>query len=130
MKKKESKILYFFIPMIIILGVLSFVWREKLAAKFLHYDYAEPVVNANKVNDALSLELLSAEKVKALKDNVSVFDYEDFNKTQDALAEKYRNSPAPDLLDEEGNPLPKKAFFRVNIGNSNPFPVPVKEEKK
>ena len=127
MKNRESKILYFFIPLIIILGALSLIFREELASKFLHYDYVETVINT-KADDTLSLDLLSQDKIKTLKDNISVFDYEDFNKTQDTLAEQYRNSPAPDLLDEEGNPLPKKAFFRVNIGNSNPFPVKEKKD--
>jgi hypothetical protein len=124
MKKKEPKILYYFILFIVLIGILSFIFRGQLAGKFLHYDYLSPVVTpTNTPDDTLKLDLLSNEKIKSLKDSVTIFNYEDLNKTQDLLEEQFRtnSASAPDLYDEEGQLLPKKAFFRVSVGNSNPF---------
>lgn len=125
MKKKESKILYYFVLLILIIGILSFIFRGQMADKFLHYDYSVPAIinNTSSTDDSLKLDLLSNEKTQSLKNNVDTFNYEDLNKTQDLLAEQFiaTSASAPDIYDEEGNLLPKKAFFRVSVGNSNPF---------
>lgn len=125
MKRKESPILYIFIGLILLLGIFSFIFREQLSNKFLHYDYTAPAPVSNVSADSISLELLLNEKVVSLKDSISLFNYEDLNKSQDLLADEFRvtNASAPILYDEEGNPLPKKTFFRVSVGNGNPFVV-------
>lgn len=130
MKKQDSKILYIFIAIIFIIGVVSFIFRGQLADKFLHYEAVVPVVSPVSKTETLNLDLLSNKKVQSLKDNVIIFDYEDLDKTQDLLAEQFRtnSATAPDIYDEEGNLLPKEAFFRVSVGNSNPFVIEVKKK--
>lgn len=126
MNKQKSKFLYIFIILIIILGIVFFIFRKKLTDTFLRYDTINNTVIASSSILAINLDLLREEKVKSLKDNVSVFDYEDLNKTQDQLAQNFK--PQTIILDSPASsteelPAVKTVFFRVSVGNSNPFVV-------
>lgn len=127
MKKQESKTIYIFVLLIVVIGIASFVFRAKLVDTFLKYDYGAtptPVVNKS---DELSLDLLREDKIKALKTNFSVFDSEDLNKTQDLLAEEFRakaDSMINTVINADGSvSVVKPVFFRVSVGNNNPFTV-------
>jgi len=127
MKKQESKIIYIFVILIIIVGITSFVFRTKLADTFLKYDYGATTIPAVNKNDELNLDLLREDKIKALKTNFSVFDSEDLNKTQDLLAEDFRtkaDSMINTVINADGSvSVVKPVFFRVSVGNNNPFIV-------
>lgn len=126
MKKQESKIIYFFVLLIIIIGIASFVFRAELAGTFLKYDsgITQTPASVNK-KDELNLDVLRDEKIKALKTNFSIFDYDDLNKTQDALETEFReNASAMEqvITNEDGTQsIIKPVFFRVDVGNNNPF---------
>ena len=126
MKKQESKVIYLFVLLIIVIGIASFIFRAELAGTFLTYDSGitqAPAVVSKK--DELNLDLLRDEKIKALKTNFSIFDYDDLNKTQDALEEEFRaNASAMEqvITNEDGSQsIVKPVFFRVDVGNNNPF---------
>jgi hypothetical protein len=126
MKKQESKIIYLFVILIVIIGIASFIFRAELASTFLSYDSSitqTPAVVNKK--DELNLDLLRNEKIKALKTNFSIFDYDDLNKTQDALEKNFREnagSMEQVITNEDGSQsIVKPVFFRVDVGNNNPF---------
>ncbi len=126
MNKPQSKFIYLFIVIIIILGIVSFVFKQNLTDTFLTYNFDNKTVKSNDVVSAINLDLLREEKVKSLKDNVYVFDYDDLNKTQDQLAKDFK--PVIIVSDSAASsteelPVVKTVFFRVNVGNSNPFVV-------
>lgn len=126
MKKQESKIIYFFVLLIVVIGIASFIFRADLAGTFLKYDsgIAPTPATVNK-KDELNLNILRYEKVKALKTNFSTFNYDDLNKTQDTLETEFReNASAMEqvITNEDGSQsIVKPVFFRVDVGNNNPF---------
>jgi hypothetical protein len=126
MKKQESKAIYLLVLLIVMVGILSFLFRAKLADTFLKYDYGETStpVTVNK-KDELNLDLLRDEKIKALKNNFSIFNYDDLSATQEALAEEFRSSGSLRdriITNEDGSQtIVKSVFFRVDVGNDSPF---------
>ena len=132
MKKQESTTIYLFVLLLIGLSVLSLIFKEQFAATFLKQDYGEMPAPSAVVKDELNLGVLSEEKVKALKLNYSIFDDADLNKTQDLLAENFRvnaSSMIKTIVNEDGSVTTiKPTFFRVGVGNNNPFIVEKEKE--
>lgn len=132
MKKQESKIIYFFVLLIVIIGIAAFIFRAELANNFLKYDSNVTPSTVVTGKDELNLDLLRNDKIKALKTNFSTFNYEDFNKTQEILAAEFRDNASSleqIITNEDGSQsIVKPVFFRVDVGNNNPFAVASKKE--
>jgi len=128
MRKEQSTILYLFVFLILAVGVLSFVFKDQLASQFLNYGGADEVIAVKTENNVLNLDILRDSRVKALKNYISVFDYENLDKTQDAIIEslKVQNEVIisnPEVTATSSEETTVKNYIRVRVGNSNPFSV-------
>ena len=128
MRKEKSTILYLFVFLILAVGVLSFIFKDQLASQFLNYGGTDEVVAVKTENNVLNLDILRDSRIKALKNYISVFDYENLDKTQDAIIEalKAQNEVVisnPEPTATTTGETTAKNYIRVRVGNSNPFSV-------
>lgn len=128
MRQAKSTILYLFVFLLLAVGVLSFVFKDQLASQFLNYGGTDEVVAVKTENNVLNLDILRDSRVKALKNYISVFDYQNLDKTQDAIIEalKVQNEVIisnPEPTATSSNETTIKNYIRVRVGNSNPFSV-------
>jgi len=111
----------------ILLGLGLFIFKDNLAGQFL-----SPGSNGNSspVNPAVNtfnLDVLRDSRIKELKNYVSVFNYEDLNKSQDAIEAALKTQQ--DVIISNPNDASSATssspsnFIRVRVGNSNPFIV-------
>lgn len=128
MRKEKSTILYLFVFLLLAVGVLSFVFKDQLASQFLNYGGTDEVVAVKTENNVLNLDILRDSRVKALKNYISVFDYQNLDKTQDAIIEALKvqneviiSNPEPTATSTGETTI--KNYIRVRVGNSNPFSV-------
>lgn len=128
MRQRSNPILYIFIALIIISGVVLFIFKDNLADSLLRYDINGTVVNlAIPKNNELKLDVLSDSRVKPLKNYVSIFDYNDLDKSQEKILANYSKQGEiiiTNLEDTGTTSVPvSKDLLRVRVGNGNPFPV-------
>jgi|GEM_PF-1446138 len=127
MRKARSTILYIFITLIILTGIALFIFKDDITNQFLKSSSDNLAVAVPSTANDLNLDILRDSRIKALKDNVTVFDYADLNKTQDALeaAAKKISDVIISNPDQTGTPATTtlNTFIRVRVGNSNPFIV-------
>lgn len=128
MRQAKSTILYLFVFLLLAVGVLSFVFKDQLASQFLNYGGTDEVVAVKTENNVLNLDILRDSRVKALKNYISVFDYENLDKTQDAIIEALKTQNEviisnPEPTATSSNETTIKNYIRVRVGNSNPFSV-------
>lgn len=127
MRKERSTIIYFFIVLIILVGIALFVFKDDMVNQFLTYSGGEETVNSP-VPINLNLDVLRDSRIKALKNYVSVFDYENLDKSQDAIMATQKNQSEviitnPDEASTSTEKTTSSPIIRVRIGNSNPFIV-------
>lgn len=128
MRQRSNPILYIFISLLVISGIVLFVFKDNLANSLLRYDINGTVVNlAIPKNNDLKLDVLSDSRVKPLKNYVSIFDYNDLDKSQEKILANYSKQGEIIItnLEEAGtSSVPvAKDLLRVRVGNGNPFPV-------
>lgn len=130
MRQERSTILYLFVIAIVLIGIILLIFKDNLASRYLNYGGTGEVFVVKPENNALNLDILRDSRIKALKGYASIFDYENLDKTQDALVEvlKVQNeviisNPEDKASSSEENNSKKNIFTRVRVGNSNPFVV-------
>lgn len=128
MRQEKSTILYLFVFLLLVVGVLLFVFKDQLASQFLNYGGTDEVEAVQPDNNVLNLDILRDSRVKALKNYISVFDYQNLDKTQDAIIEALKvqnevviSNPEPTATSSSGTTI--QNYIRVRVGNSNPFSV-------
>lgn len=128
MRKEQSTILYLFVLLLLAVGVLLFVFKDQMASQFLNYGGTDEIVAVKTENNVLNLDILRDSRVKALKNYISVFDYQNLDKTQDAIVEALKvqneviiSNPEPTATTTGETTV--KNYIRVRVGNSNPFSV-------
>lgn len=125
MRNQQSLILYLFILIIIVVGFFLFLFKDGVADKILSYDVGvlNPI-NNNNTNNNLDLDILDDPRIKSFKSYVSDFNYSDLNKSQEALIASFsQGSDVVIVNPSDDNPASStsRTFFRVRVGNSNPF---------
>lgn len=127
MRNRQSLILYFFILIIVLVSIFLFVFKDSIADKVLKYDVGVLNLKFND-NSALNLSVLEDKRVKSLRNYVSVFSYEDLTKSQDSLAASFSQGSDIIIVNPNGQGAPKvNTFFKVRVGNSNPFVIKTKK---
>ncbi len=123
MRNQQSLILYLFILIIIVVGFFLFLFKDGVADKVLSYDVGV-LTPTNNTNNNLNLIVLDDPRIKSFKNYVSDFNYSDLNKSQEALIASF--SQGSDVVivnpsDDNAASSTSRTFFRVRVGNSNPF---------
>ena len=124
MKRQQSTILYVFIILLILAGVSLFVFKDTVSNVLLNYDTITPVVNSNRTNNDLKLDILRDSRIKALKNYVSTFRYDDLDKSQEIILNnsgKEGDITISNPDDEATSTVSNQNIIRVRVGNSNPF---------
>lgn len=131
MKKQSTTILYLFIILIILSGIVLFIFKDKVANKLISYDVVPKA--AVRVNDDFKLDILRDNRIKELKNYISIFDYNDLQKSQELILKNYNSGLGADVeisnpddeaaVDDKKNNLKPQRIIRVKVGNSNPFLV-------
>jgi len=139
MEQKKFPLLYVFLGLVVLVGLLSFLFREKViglignSALNLASDILEAPVKANKSN--LDLKLLSNKRFLNLKNQVVNFDYDNFGQAgggNDVLVTDLETASSSDQAtstDLSGTGVassskakgPQMVNIRVSIGNSSLF---------
>ncbi len=129
MKTAKSTILYLFVILIIVIGLLLFIFKDSIVSRFLNYNNNE-ITPAKPSSAGLNLDILRDSRIKELKNYISVFDYNDLDKSQDAVAAVMKaqedviiSNPEEVGTSTEAIKVVKPTFVRVRVGNSNPFIV-------
>jgi len=126
MRRQQSTILYIFIFLIILLGLALFIFKDSIVDQLLSFNIDGPVVNVNKNSTNLNLDILNDSRIKVLKNYVSVFDYQDLDKSQEAILANLNKQNDVTISNPDGAATTSTAissFIRVRVGNSNPFLV-------
>ena len=126
MKQTSSTILYLFIILILLSGAALFIFKDSVADSLLSYDVS-PKATA-KVSSDLKLDILRDFRIKELKNYVSVFNYEDLEKSQEIIL-KNANTEQDVVISNPDNEATSsqlvssssQKIIRVRVGNSNPF---------
>jgi hypothetical protein len=127
MSQKNPTILYFFIFLILIASVSLFIFKDKIAGKLLSYEVGISAINLNNkaTSSDLKLDVLKDSRIKALKNYISIFSYDNLDKSQEAILAS-ANKPSDVIItnpDETSTTTATttKGLIRVRVGNSNPF---------
>jgi len=126
MKSGYRYILIVIIALIIIGGLALFFLREK-AVNYLSDStgVSEKIVPAKvggpSAKDTLDLTTINSQKFKALKNNVVKFDFDSICKTPVGKIETVATS-------SDGATTTSTQIINCVVGNSVPFPVPVKKK--
>lgn len=131
MNRYQSLILYLFIILIILASLGLFIFKDQVADRFLNYSVASQAVNVNNsgANNDFKLDVLRDSRIKPLKNYVSLFIYNDLNKSQDAILAASKNQTDVVISNPDGGTATKTAtttssgLTRVKVGHSNPFIV-------
>lgn len=133
MRQLQSTILYLYLILIIVTGVALFIFKDAAVDKFLNYSINGSVVSVTpRTNQEFKLDILRDSRVKALKNYVSVFNYNDLDKSQEAILANANKSGDVIISNPDATATSTanntKQLIRVRVGNSNPFLV-TKETK-
>lgn len=127
MSQKNPIILYFFISLILIVSVSLFIFKDNIADKLLNYEVSISAINlGNKATSTeLKLDILKDSRIKALKNYISVFSYDNLDKSQEAILASV-NKPSDVIITNPNETSTTKStttkgIIRVRVGNSNPF---------
>ncbi len=127
MRRQESTTLYIFIGLLILVGLALFLFKDNISDLLLNDNTGTQVVTPVKGNTELKLDVLKDVRIKALKNYVSVFDYNNLDKSQEAiLAEANKQGEVVISNPDEtatSTGSTKSDLIRVRVGNSNPFLV-------
>lgn len=128
MRQQQSTILYAFIILILLAGTGLFIFKDQVANQLLNYNINGPTNLITKATSSdLKLDILRDSRIKALKNYVSVFDYENLDKSQEIILENAgkKDDVVISNPDETATSTEVKAqdIIRVRVGNSNPFLV-------
>jgi hypothetical protein len=124
MRQQESTSLYIFIGLLILVGLILFLFKDNISDQLLNYNTGTQVTTAVKNNTELKLDVLKDARIKALKNYVSIFDYNNLDKSQAAiLAEASKQDEVVISNPDETATSTKSDLIRVRVGNSNPFLV-------
>jgi hypothetical protein len=126
MRQQRSIILYLFVSVLIVIGVLLFIFKDALVSRFLNYSIEGEVVTVKKETNIIKLDVLNDSRIKALKNYTSTFNYSSLEETQKALMTEFnnRNNVIITNPDDADNPvINTETFNQVRVGNSNPFIV-------
>ena len=129
MKKERSTILYYFIALIILTGAGLFIFKDNLANRFLNYNSpVETAIVSSSTAANLNLDILRDSRIKALKNYVNIFDYNNLEHSQDLIQEAQKNQVEiiitnPDASSTASTTSTSLSPVRVRVGNSNPFIV-------
>lgn len=127
MRRQESTTLYIFIGLLILVGLALFLFKDAISDQLLNDNTGTQVVTPVKSNTELKLDVLKDVRIKALKNYVSVFDYNNLDKSQEAiLAEASKQGEVVISNPDEtatSTGSTKSDLIRVRVGNSNPFLV-------
>lgn len=123
MKQQSSTILYLFIALIILSGVSLVIFKDNVADSLLNYDVVPAATN--RAGGELKLDILRDSRIKELKNYVSVFSYEDLEKSQETILSNFNTGDDivisnPDNEEAASSTKPQ-SITRVRVGNSNPF---------
>lgn len=126
MSREKYLTLYIFLGLIILVGVLMFVFKNFLAAQIssgvgLSDEILNRTIEAD-ANSALNLEVLSDKRFTNLKNQIINFDYDNFGQSgsvNDITITNLRPSASEGVA--TGSPLVQTAQIRVDIGNNNLF---------
>lgn len=126
MRQQQSIILYVFIVLIILMGLGLFIFKDNIVDQFLAYNINGPVVKVTNNNAELNLDVLRDSRIKALKNYVSIFDYNHMDKSQDAILANQGAAVIPSTDNTASSTASSTATttintIRVRLGNSNPF---------
>jgi hypothetical protein len=125
MRQSQSVILYFFIGLIILFGLGLFIFKDNVVDSMLSYNINGPVVNVTKPSSDLKLDILRDSRVKALKNYVSIFDYANLDKSQEAILGNAGKQTDVIISNPDDTAVKasttQKSLIRVRVGNSNPF---------
>lgn len=133
MRHPQSAILYFFIALIILVGLGLFIFKDNVVDSLLSDSINGPVINVARTSSDLKLDILRDSRVKSLKNYVSIFNYEDLDASQDIILGNAGKQDDvvisnPDAEKATGTATSTKPLIRVRVGNSNPFVI-IKEVK-
>jgi len=125
MSRQKPIILYSFIILIILVGLGLFIFKDNVADQLLNYDINGPVVNASKGSNDLKLDILRDSRIKALKNYISIFNYDDLDKSQEIIMANAGKQSDVVISNPEATTSTSttKSLIRVRVGNSNPFLV-------
>jgi len=127
MSNQRSTILYIFIGLIILVCLGLLLFKDDVAKQLLSYDINGPVVNVKSNVVDLKLDILRDSRIKALKNYVSIFDYENLDKSQELIMANIGKQTDVVISNPDGDasstPTSTKSVIRVRVGNSNPFIV-------
>lgn len=126
MSREKYLTLYIFLGLIILIGVLMFVFKDFLATQMssgvgLSDEVLSRAVEAD-ANSALNLEVLSDKRFTNLKNQIINFDYDNFGKSgsvNDITITNLRPNSSEGAA--TGSPLVQTTQIRVDIGNNNLF---------
>lgn len=126
MSREKYLTLYIFLGLIILIGVLMFVFKDFLATQMssgvgLSDEVLSKTVEAD-ANSALNLEVLSDKRFTNLKNQIINFDYDNFGQSgsvNDITITNLRPSKSEGVA--TGSPLVQTTQIRVDIGNNNLF---------
>jgi len=124
MRQQNSTILYIFIVLIILIGLGLFIFKDNIVDQFLTYNVNGPILNVSKGNVELNLDVLRDARIKALKNYVSIFDYNDIDKSQDIIQANLSKQSDVIISNPDGTASTTTVnnnVIRVRLGNSNPF---------
>lgn len=123
MRHPQSAILYFFIALIILVGLGLFIFKDVVVDKLLNNNINGPIVNVVRTNQELKLDILRDSRVKALKNYVSIFNYEDLDASQEIILGNIgkQDDVVISNPDATSTATSTKPLIRVRVGNSNPF---------
>lgn len=126
MRHPQSAILYLFLALIVLVGLGLFIFKDAVVDGLLNNNISGPVVNVVRTNQELKLDILRDSRVKALKNYVSIFNYEDLNASQEIILGNAGKQDDvvisnPDAEEATSTSTSTKPLIRVRVGNSNPF---------
>lgn len=127
MSQKNPIILYLFIFLILAASVSLIIFKDSIADQLLSYNAGISPVNlvGKATSTELKLDILKDSRIKVLKNYISIFNYNDLDKSQETILAN-ANKPSDVIItnpDETSTTTSTttKSLIRVRVGNSNPF---------
>ncbi len=128
MKQQSSTILYLFIGLIILSGLALFIFKDQITENLLTDNF--DTVSVKRSEADFKLDILQDSRIKELKNYVSVFDYNNLEKSQEIISGNYNSesnvvisNPDDETTVSTSTKKTNQKNVRVRVGNSNPFLV-------
>lgn len=127
MRQQQSTTLYIFMGLLVLAGLGLFLFKDTISDQLLNDNTGTQVVAPVKNNTELKLDILKDVRIKALKNYISVFDYNNLDKSQEAILAGASKQDDVVISNPDGTATStsstKSDTIRVRVGNSNPFLV-------